>query len=172
MQYPSSLPSKVLALLGTLTILGFSSIPSAEAKNDLLEPTPKQDATLAIPSVPLAIAQLTTQLTEASSPVYWHNRLTFSVNGTVYQGILKMNGYRGTFRVRFFAPNLGKTEVVDQEMRLKSSSQGLILLGYNPSIATYIPDNFIFAVDPDGTLIAYTCDYLKRCSPVDVQSYK
>ena len=168
MQYPSSLSSKVLALLGTLAILGFSAIPSAEAKNDLLQPIPKQDATLAIPSVPLAIAQLT----EASSPVYGSYRLTFSVDGTVYQGVLKMNGYRGTFRVRFFSPNLGKTEVVDQEMRLKSSSQGLILLGYNPSSATYIPDNFIFAVDPDGTLIAHTCDYLKRCSPVDVQPYK
>jgi hypothetical protein len=168
MQYLSSLPSKVLALLGTLAILVFSSIPSVEAKNDLHQPTPKQDATLAIPSKPLAIAQLA----EASSPVYWRSRLTFSVNGTVYQGVLRMNGYRGTFRVRFFSPSLGKTEVVDQEMRLKSSSQGLILLGYNPSSATYIPDNFIFAVDPDGTLIAHTCDYLKRCSPVDVQPYK
>lgn len=168
MQYPSSLPSKLLALLGTLAILGFSSIPSAEAKNDLLEPTLKQDATLFIPSVPLAIAQLT----EASSPVYGSYSLTYSVDGTVYQGVLKMNGYRGKLRVRFFSPDSRRTEVVDQEMRLKSSSQGLILLGYNPSSPTYIPDNFIFAVDPDGTLIAHTCDYLKRCSPVDVQPYK
>jgi len=89
MQYPSSLPSKVLALLGTLTILGFSNIPSADAKNDLLQPAPKQDATLAIPTVPFAIAESSTQLTDAVSPVYWQNRLTFSERNTISSPLLK-----------------------------------------------------------------------------------
>ena len=170
MQYLFSFSSNVLALLGTLVVLGCFNIQTAEAKNALVNAKPSPAPTLInqSPSSSFAIAQLT----EASYPVYGSYSLTYSVDGTVYQGVLKMNGYRGKLRVRFFSPDLRRTEIVDQEMRLKSSSQGLILLGYSSSIANYSPDNFIFAIDPDGTLIAHTCDYLKRCSPVDVQPYK
>jgi hypothetical protein len=168
MQYLFSLSSNVLALLGALVMLGCFHIQTAEAKNALVNAKSSSDSTLIAPSSSYTIAQIT----EASSPLYGEWKLTFSLNGIVYEGVLVMKGYSGGFGVRFFSPKLRKTQVVYQTMYLKSSSQGLILLGDQPSDSDYIPDNFIFALDPDGNFIAHTCDYLKRCSPVDVEPYK
>ena len=119
------------------------------------------------------------QLTEASYPLYGSWKLTFSVNGTVYKGYLIMKGYYGTLRVSFFDPQTRKKATIDEGMKLMSSSQGLVLLGYNPVYAgtsishpTYAADNFVFAVQPDGSLVAGTCDDQERCSSVDMEYVK
>jgi hypothetical protein len=119
------------------------------------------------------------QLTEASYPLYGSWKLTFSVNGTVYKGYLIMRGYYGALRVSYFDPHTRKKATIDEVMKLMSSSQGLVLLGYNPVYAgtsishpTYIADNFVFSVQPDGSLVAGTCDDQKRCSSVDVEFVK
>jgi hypothetical protein len=60
-------------------------------------------------------------------------------------------------------------------MQLKSSSSGLILIGYNPvyagtnTPAAYNSDNFLFQIRPDGSLIVFTCDTAKQCSSVDLE---
>ncbi|WP_334898405.1 hypothetical protein [Nostoc sp.] len=77
-------------------------------------------------------------------------------------------------RTRYFGSN--KKQVVDQKIRLKSSPSGLVFLGYNPVYAgtstrhpTYAADNFLFAIEDDGSFTAFTCDDRRQCSPVDVE---
>ena len=90
-----------------------------------------------------------------------------------------MNGYSGKMRTRYFDSNVRKTQTVDQTMSLRSSSRGLILVGYNPVYAgtntrnpTYSADNFLFQVSSDGSLNAATCDDAGQCSDVDVESVR
>jgi hypothetical protein len=125
-----------------------------------------------VPSLPLSIAQLD----ESSTPLYGSWRLTFSVGGIVYKGVLVMNGYSGVARISYFNYLSRKTEFVDQQIRLKSSSIGLVLLGYAPVYAntsirhpTYSPDNFLISVMPNGSLKVTNCDDAQRCSDVDVE---
>ena len=90
-----------------------------------------------------------------------------------------MKGYYGALRVSYFDPQTRKKATIDEVMKLMSSSRGLVLLGYNPVYAgtsishpTYAADNFVFSVQPDGSLVAATCDDQKRCSSVDVEFVK
>lgn len=115
------------------------------------------------------------QLTEASSPLYGTWKLTYSVDGIVYESVLRMEGYVGAMRTIYFHPQHRRTIAIDQVMRLKSSSRGLILLGYNPvyagtrTRAAYNADNFLFQVRPNGTLLVFTCDNALQCSNVDLE---
>lgn len=116
------------------------------------------------------------QLTQAHRPIYGNLTLRYSVDGILYESFLVMEGHSGMMRTRFFNPNIGETEMVDQTMQLRSSAQGLVLLGYDPVYAgtntpnpTYSPDNFLFQIQPDGTFFAFTCDDAGRCSPVEIE---
>jgi hypothetical protein len=90
-----------------------------------------------------------------------------------------MGGYHGSIRTWYFDARRGRTVAVDQKLRLKSSANGLIFLGSNPVYAgtnvrhpTYSPDNFLYQVRPDGTLVVFTCDYYLQCSSVDVEAIR
>ena len=155
--------------------LGLFSVQSVDAKNTSIKAPNINNSQLITPSSSMKIAQLT----EASYPLYGSWRLTFSVNGTVYKGYLIMKGYYGVLRVSFFDSNVGKKTTIDEGIKLMSSSRGLVLLGSNPVYAgtsiphsTYSADNFLFSVEPDGSLVAFTCDYAKRCSSVDLEAVK
>ncbi|MBD2775268.1 hypothetical protein [Iningainema tapete] len=167
---------KQTASMGILLLgIGLFGMKSADAKNPLVQspvPTPSVDVTQ---SSSYTIAQLV----EANSPVNGSWKLTYSVDGIVYQSVLLMNGYTGAMRIRYFDPNLRKTQAVDQSLRLKSSPQGLVLLGYNPVYAgtsrrhpTYSADNFLFSIRPDGSPAVFVCDYARRCSAVDVETIR
>ncbi|MBN3911441.1 MAG: hypothetical protein HWQ35_34370 [Nostoc sp. NMS1] len=147
--------------------IGLYGIKSVDARNVLVQ-TPKVSQ-----SSFYAIAQLL----DANSPIYGSWNLRYSIDGIVYQSVLVMEGYSGVMRTRYFEPGINKKQVVDQQISLKSSPQGLVLLGYNPVYAgtsrrhpTYVADNFLFSIQPDGSLTAYTCDDLQQCSAVDVES--
>ncbi|MEH1893912.1 MAG: hypothetical protein V7K94_01085 [Nostoc sp.] len=147
--------------------IGLFGIKSANG-SDILAQTPNTSQ-----SSSYAIAQLV----DANSPLYGSWSLRYSVDGVVYQSVLVMKGYSGMMRTRYFDSTINQRQVVDQEISLKSSPQGLVLLGYNPVYPgtsrrhpTYAADNFLFSVEPDGSVIAYTCDDLRRCSAVDVES--
>ncbi|MBD2626578.1 hypothetical protein [Trichormus variabilis] len=151
------------------------SIKSADAKNAFIQTPQNRISRPVTPSSSFTIAQLT----DASSPIYGHWKLTFSVNGTVYKGYLIMKGYYGVLRVSYFDPNVRKKVTIDEGMRLMSSSQGLVLVGYNPVYAgtsishpTYSADNFLFSIQPNGSLVAVTCDNQQRCSSVEVEYVK
>ena len=110
-----------------------------------------------------------------SNPIYGCWSLTFSSSGVVYESLLRMSGYEGVMVTVFYNPNVGRTDFVKQTMRLRSSAQGLLILGYNPVYAktnvrhpTYSPDNFLFQVRPSGAHVFATCDNEGRCSPVEV----
>lgn len=155
--------------------IGLFSIQSASAKNALIKAPITTNSNLVTPSSSFTIAQLT----EANYPLYGSWKLTFSVNGIVYSGYLIMKGYYGVLRVSYFDPNRRKKATIDESMRLMSSSQGLVLLGYNPVYAgtsishpTYVADNFLFSIKPDGSLVAFTCDDKLDCSSVDVEVMK
>ncbi|MCC5618025.1 hypothetical protein LC605_23660 [Nostoc sp. CHAB 5836] len=157
------LDASLIALL-SLTV-GLLGIESANAKNPLTE------APITAPSNYIA------QVTDASNPIYGNWKLRYSVNGIVYESILVMKGFSGSMRTRYYYPSLGK-QAVDQTMYLKSSPDGLILLGYNPVYAgtntehpTYVADNFLFAIEYDGAK-AEICDDLLRCSAVSVQAIR
>ncbi|MEH2074273.1 MAG: hypothetical protein V7K57_07750 [Nostoc sp.] len=147
--------------------IGLFGIKSANGR-DILAQTPNTSQSLSY-----AIAQLV----DANSPLYGSWSLRYSVDGVVYQSVLVMKGYSGMMRTRYFDSTINKRQVVDQEITLKSSPQGLVLLGYNPVYPgtsrrhpTYAADNFLFSVEPDGSVIAYTCDDRRQCSAVDVES--
>ncbi|MGF1934395.1 MAG: hypothetical protein RM347_008335 [Nostoc sp. ChiQUE02] len=147
--------------------IGLFGIKSADARNALVQTSDVSQASS------YAIAQLV----DANSPIYGSWKLRYSIDGVVYQSVLVMSGYSGVMRTRYFDSRINQKQVVDQEISLKSSSQGLVLLGYNPVYPgtsrrhpTYAADNFLFSVEPDGSVIAYTCDDLQQCSSVDVES--
>lgn len=146
--------------------IGLFGIKSVEAKNSLVQ----------TPEVSQSSSDAIAQLVDAHSPIYGSWRLKYSVNGVVYTSVLVMNGYSGVMRTRYFDPNINKKQVVDQEIQLKSSPHGLVLLGYNPVYGgtsrkhpTYAADNFLFAIEDDGSVIAYTCDDQEQCSAVNVE---
>ncbi|MCC5668062.1 hypothetical protein LC653_30360 [Nostoc sp. CHAB 5784] len=146
--------------------IGLFGIKSADARNVLVQtPDVSQSSSYAI-----------AQLVDANSPIYRSWKLKYSVDGVVYQSVLVMKGYSGVMRTRYFDFRINKKQVVNQEISLKSSPQGLVLLGYNPVYPgtsrrhpTYAADNFLFSVEPDGSLTAYTCDDLRQCSAVNVE---
>jgi hypothetical protein len=147
--------------------IGLFGIKSVDARNALVQtPNASQSSSYTI-----------AQLLNANSPLYGSWKLKYSVDGVVYQSVLVMKGYYGLMRTRYFDSSINKKQVVDQEISLKSSAQGLVLLGSNPVYPgtsrrhpTYAADNFLFSVEPDGSLTAYTCDDLRQCSAVDVES--
>ena len=154
-------------LLGLL--VGFCGGKTAQAKSPSATPSvSSQNSSFTI-----------AQLTQASNPLYGAWKLTYSVGGIVYESVLYMNGYSGKMRTRYFEPGINRTQVVDQTMRLRSSSQGLVLLGYNPVYRgtntphpTYSADNFLFQITPDGSLGVATCDDAGRCSSVDIEAIR
>jgi hypothetical protein len=166
---------KIAFVLILVVGMGLFDIKSADAKNAFI----KAPITTNSPDITQSSSFTIAQITEASYPLYGSWKLTYSVNGTVYKGYLIMRGYYGDLRVSYFDPEIRKKATIDQKMKLMSSSQGLVLLGYNPVYAgtsishpTYAADNFVFAVQPDGSLVAFTCDEEKRCSSVDMEFVK
>ena len=172
------------ATIGILVVgMGLFGVESANAKNPLTEaPAIRLKPLQRIaPSTHVAQSSSYTiaQVTDANNPLYGSWKLTYSVDGIVYQSVLVMNGYSGAMRTRYFDPNFKKPQVVDQTIRLKSSSKGLVLLGYNPVYAgtsrkhpTYSADNFRFSLQPDGSVVIVNCDDAQQCSAVDVETIK
>jgi len=166
---------QTISVLVSVIGMGLFGMKSVEAKNAFTTAPLTTDSTQNTPSSAFTIAQIT----EASYPLYGSWKLTFSVNGTVYKGYLIMKGYYGDLRVSYFDPQTRKKATIDEGMKLMSSSRGLVLLGYNPVYAgtsishpSYAADNFMFAVQPDGSLVAFTCDDQERCSSVDMEYVK
>ncbi|MEH2353561.1 hypothetical protein [Nostoc sp.] len=144
--------------------IGLFGIKSADASNALVQ----------TPDVSQSSSYMIAQLVDANSPIYGSWQLKYSVDGVVHTSVLVMNGYSGVMRTRYFSSK--KRQVVDQKIRLKSSPRGLVFLGYNPVYAgtstrhpTYAADNFLFAIEDDGSFTAFTCDDRRQCSPVDVE---
>lgn len=159
---------KTTATLGILliSVTGLFGVESVDARNN-----PEK------PSSSYTIAQVNSQITDAKSPIYGTFKLTYSVDAIVYESILKMNGFSGVMRTRYYNPGRG-TEVVRQNMTLKSLPIGLFLIGSNPvydknsePADDYSPDNFLFSFTPDGPIF-YTCDRMERCSHVDLEVIK
>jgi hypothetical protein len=171
---------KQIASMGMLvTILGFLGLESVEAKTSLSQPsnTVSNPATDVIE--PWQTSSYTIAQTFDASPIYATWKLTHSFNGFVHESTVVMNGGSGVMRTKYFNPLTKKTEIVKQNMVLKSMSRGLMLIGSNPVYdgtskrhPTYIEDNFVLSVQPDGSFIILTCDRLNRCSDVDFEVIK
>ncbi|MDZ8095904.1 MAG: hypothetical protein RMZ42_28795 [Nostoc sp. DedQUE05] len=154
--------------------IGLFGIKSVDARNALVQtPDVSQPSSYAIG---FAAPKVIAQLLDANSPIYGSWKLRYSIDGIVYQSVLVMEGYSGVMRTRYFDPSINQKQGVDQNISLKSSPQGLVLLGYNPVYAgtsrrhpSYAADNFLFSVEPDGSLTAYTCDERRQCSAVDIE---
>jgi hypothetical protein len=80
------------------------------------------------PSSSYTIAQNNSKITDANSPIYGTYKLTYSVDGIVYESTLVMSGYSGVMRTRYCNPNTSRTEVVRQNITLKSIPSGLFFL--------------------------------------------
>lgn len=150
-----------------LGVIGLFGIESVSARNYSEKP-----------SSSYTIAQSNSKITDANSPIYGTYKLTYSVDGIVYESTLVMSGYSGVMRTRYYNPNTSKTEVVRQNISLKSIPQGLFLIGSNPvydrtsrAAKDYSPDNFLFSITPDGPVF-FTCDQMERCSHVDLEVIK
>jgi hypothetical protein len=165
---------KKAATIGVLLVgMGLFGVKPADArisKNNLIENHT---------NISQSSAYTIAQYSEAHSPLYGTWKLTYSVDGIVYESILIMRGYQGGMGTTFFDPNVQKTRVISQSMYLKSSSKGLILVGDNPTdfytkkpVRTYSADNFLISLLPNGSLLVVTCDTAGRCSDVDLQAIK
>jgi hypothetical protein len=144
----------------------------APAKSLPTMPSATKPAPVNVPSSQFTIAQLINS--DYGLNGTW--KLQFSVGGILHESILIMEGDSGAMRTRYYNSATGRAESVDQAMKLQSSSQGLVLLGFNPVYAgtttrhrTYSPDNFLFQIRPNGALVSFTCDRGGRCSPVDME---
>ncbi|MBH8571808.1 hypothetical protein I8752_01940 [Nostocaceae cyanobacterium CENA369] len=154
--------------------MGLFGVESANAKKAETEAPTTASSTDISQSSQVTIAQLS----ELVTPITATWELTYSAAGIVHKSILRMNGYSGTMRTRFFNIKSFQTEAVDQTMYLKPHPEGLLIVGYNPVYAgtrtphpIYSPDNFFFSISPDDDQlpIFITCDDRKRCSPVSVK---
>jgi hypothetical protein len=150
-----------------ISVIGLFGIESVSARNYSEKP-----------SSSYTIAQTNSKITDANSPIYGTYKLTYSVDGIVYESTLVMSGYSGVMRTRYYDSDTGKPEVVRQNMALKSIPQGLFLIGSNPvydktskPAKDYSPDNFLFSITPDGPVF-FTCDRMERCSHVDLEVIK
>jgi hypothetical protein len=159
--------------MGILTLaIGISGMKPGDAYDSPVKPSVTTPAKLNSQHSSFTIAQVT----EANSPLYGTWNLQYSIDGIIYKSFLRMRGYWGSMRTWYFNPLISRTVAVDQTMQLKSSSSGLILLGYNPVYADttiraayYNPDNFLFQVSTDGSLVVVTCDNARQCSSVDLE---
>ena len=114
------------------------------------------------------------QVGNANNPIYGTWKLTYSVDAIVHESTLVMSGYSGVMRTRYYNSKNGKTEVIRQNMTLKSVPKGLFLIGSNPvydrtskKAEDYSPDNFLFSITPDGPVLLM-CDRMERCSYVEL----
>lgn len=158
---------KTASLAILVTGIGLFGIKSADAKNTLVQ------TAVVSQSSSYTIAQIV----NANSPLYGSWSLRYSIDGVVHESVLVMEGYYGAMRTRYFDSSINRSQAIAQEISLKSSPEGLILLGDNPVYAgtskrhpNYAADNFLFSVEPDGSVIAYTCDNLRQCSAVNVEA--
>ncbi|HEY9692982.1 MAG TPA: hypothetical protein V6D15_12290 [Oculatellaceae cyanobacterium] len=156
-------------------LVGFSGVKAVLAKSPSATQSVQKPAVITRDNSSFTIAQLS----RSSTPLYGSWKLNYSVGGILYESWLYMSGYSGKMRTLYFDPNVKKTQLIDQSMSLRSSSQGLILVGYNPVYAgtntqypTYSADNFLFQISSDGSLLAVTCDDAGQCSGVDIESVR
>lgn len=109
-----------------------------------------------------------------SEPFYGTYGMRFSAGAVVHEGTLYMHGCTGSLYVSYYSVARKRTERVKQTIRVRSSSEGIVLLGYRPVYAgsnrphpTYAADNFLIQVDQRGGLSAINCDDAGQCSPVN-----
>jgi hypothetical protein len=166
---------KYTASIGILLLLGigFPGLKSADAKSPSAQPPVPHSSTDIKPS---QSSSYTVAQTFGASPIYATWRLIHSFDGIVHESNLRMNGRSGVMRTRYFNPITRRTEVVRQNMVLKPTPRGLMLIGSNPVYdrtserhPTYVEDNFSLSIQPDGSFIVLTCDRLMRCSDVDLE---
>lgn len=67
-----------------------------------------------------------------AQPIYETWKLTHSFAGYVHESTVVMNGLSGVMRTKYFNSLTNKTEIVKQNMTLKSVPRGLMLIGSNP----------------------------------------
>ncbi len=156
------LPTTILTLG-----IGFLSHQPVDAKNPSFTPSISDSENSSF---------ILAQLLPSSSPLYIHWKLKHSARGILHESDLIMNGYYGKMKTKYFNPSTGKTETVEQTMKLTSSSQGLIIVGSNPVYAgtsikhrSYSPDNIGLQIDTDGNFNVVTCDQQQICSMVDIE---
>ncbi|MFN6526198.1 hypothetical protein [Nostoc sp. ChiSLP03a] len=163
-----------IAWTGILVVssMGLFGIESANAKSA------KTEAPTTASSIDVAQSSQVTiaQVSELASPIEGTWELTYSAGGIVHKSILRMDGYSGTMRTRYYNILLEKTEAVDQTMYLRPFAEGLLIVGYNPVYAgtsikhpTYRADNFLFSILPDSPPIFVNIDDGNQRSPVSVK---
>jgi serine/threonine protein kinase len=115
----------------------------------------------------------TLRLRESSRTIDGTWSLNYTIANIQHQGTLTMQGKTGELRVHLVDQSSQQSEHISQTMRLWESPRGLVLLGYNPidlstqaPHSTYAPDNFLFELNPGGSLNATVCDDARNCTEV------
>ncbi|MGB3655483.1 MAG: hypothetical protein WBA41_30330 [Rivularia sp. (in: cyanobacteria)] len=158
-------PTATFVSLIALTLsIGMQQVKALDSSKKVSTQTPS-------PSLPSSSSFKIAQ----SNPIYGQWKLRFSNAGVIYESVLRMNGYSGIMLTRYYDVNYRRSVIVQQTMKLSSSAKGLVILGYNPVYAgtktrhpTYSPDNFLFQINPNGSVRFATCDDARRCSPVEI----
>lgn len=114
------------------------------------------------------------QLPRCSDPGPHHYWLRFSSEGVAHFAHLVMSGCTGTMYVRFYDENVQRPAVVRQSMQIVASPHGVLVSGSQPvdsstgiPYRTYLADQLLFRLLPDGTVQIENCDRPEECSPAD-----
>ena len=103
-------------------------------------------------------------------------KLGWTMGGSRYEGLLRMEGRIGKMRIQYFNEATNETETVDQTMVLASCTKGLIILGFNPVLASttqkhpkYAADNLIFRRETNGTVTIVNYDDRGVAASVEIE---
>ena len=121
----------------------------------------------------------TTSCSEAQPQEYLDGNYTiqWTFRGSLYQGLLRVNGNQGELLVTFFNNAENKTQTILQDMKLYNCTFALVLFGINPrslesekQIYSYKSDNFFFQQGVNGELYFGNCDDQGLCSPIQISA--
>ena len=119
----------------------------------------------------------TTSCSEAQpqESLYGNYTIQWTFRGSLYKGLLRVNGNQGELIVTFFNNAENKTQTILQDMKLYNCTFALVLFGTNPRslesekrIYSYRSDNFFFQQGVNGELYFGNCDDQGLCSPIQI----
>lgn len=105
-------------------------------------------------------------------------KLTFTAGTTKHETFLVIKKQVGISLTRYYDSNLKRQRKISQLHAVCQTKKGIVILGFEPTDIdtnqkgkdlTYSADNFVLAVETDGTKTAYNLDDAGNMAEIDVE---